>query len=160
MEILANPQFQIFLQLLLATILGGLVGLEREYKKKEAGLRTYSLVSLGAALFTIISFQIFNFYIGKPGVNFDPSRIVGQIVLGVGFLGAGLIIFRGFRIEGLTTAAGLWVVAAIGVTVGIGLYFLAILVAFLALLILAGLRLVEEKFFESEGPEETEPERK
>jgi len=159
-EILANPQFQIFLQLLLATILGGLVGLEREYKRKEAGLRTYSLVSLGAALFTIISFQIFNFYIGKPGVSFDPSRIVGQIVLGIGFLGAGLIIFRGFRIEGLTTAAGLWVVAAIGVTVGIGLYFLAILVAFLALLILAGLRLAEEKFFESEGPEETEPERK
>ena len=160
MEILANPQFQIFLQLLLATILGGLVGLEREYKKKEAGLRTYGLVSLGAALFTIISFQVFNSYIGKPGVSFDPSRIVGQIVLGIGFLGAGLIIFRGFRIEGLTTAAGLWVVAAIGVTVGIGLYFLAILVAFLALLILAGLRLVEEKFFESEGPEETEPERK
>lgn len=154
MEFLDDPQIRIVFQLLLAAILGGLVGLEREYKRKEAGLRTYSLVSLGAALFTIIAFQVADSYIGKPEVSFDPSRIVGQIVLGIGFLGAGLIIFRGFHIEGLTTAAGLWLVAAIGTAIGIGLYFVAIFVTFLALLILAGLRLLEEKVFESKGPEE------
>ena len=150
MGFLDNPQVQILFKLLLAAILGGLVGLEREYKRKEAGLRTYSLVSLGAALFTIISFEVSNLYLAKNGVTFDPSRIVGQIVLGIGFLGAGLIIFRGFHIEGLTTAAGLWVVAAIGVAVATRLYLLAFFVSFLTILILAGLRFLEEKFFSKE----------
>jgi len=152
MDCLAN--FQIIFQLFLAAFLGGLVGLEREYKRKEAGLRTYTLVALGSALFTIISFEAFKFFSGKIGVEFDPSRIIGQIVLGVGFLGAGVIIFREARIEGLTTAAGFWVVAAIGAAVGIGFYFPAIFVTFLAILILAGLRLVEEKIFGTKPPDE------
>lgn len=138
---------EIFLQLLLAALLGGLIGLEREYKRKEAGLRTYSLVALGAAFFIIISYETAGVLLGQVGVNFDPTRVIGQIVLGIGFLGAGLIIFRGFHIEGLTTAAGLWVTAAVGVAVGAKLYFQAIFVALVAVGILSGLRLVEEKFF-------------
>ena len=144
-------ELQIIFQLLLAALLGGLLGLEREYMRKEAGLRTYSLVSLGAALFTIISYQAFELFSGQIGIDFDPTRIIGQIVLGIGFLGAGLIIFRGLHVEGLTTAAGLWVTAAIGVAIGIGFYFLAIFTTFLALLILAGLRMVEEKIFGEES---------
>lgn len=139
--------FQIIIQLLLAAVLGGLMGLEREYKRKEAGLRTYSLVCLGAAFFTIISFEIFRSFNSQSGIDFDPARIVGQIVLGIGFLGAGLIIFRGSHIEGLTTAAGLWVAAAVGAAIGAKLYFPAVFVSFLAIGILAGLRLIEEKAF-------------
>ena len=147
MDFLTNPQTQVIFGLLLAALLGGLIGLEREYMRKEAGLRTYSLVSLGAALFTIISYQSFELFSGQTGIDFDPSRIIGQIVLGIGFLGAGLIILRGSHVEGLTTAAGLWAAAAIGVAVGIGFYFLAIFAAFLAIGILAGLRVIEEKIF-------------
>jgi putative Mg2+ transporter-C (MgtC) family protein len=141
-----NLQYQMFFQLFLAALLGGIVGLEREYKRKEAGLRTYSLVSLASAFFTIISFSAF-FSLNQTSVNFDPSRIIGQIVLGVGFLGAGLIIYRQTHVEGLTTAAGLWLVAAIGVAVGVKLYALAIFVTLLGVVILSGLRLVEEKIF-------------
>ena len=135
------------LQLLLAALLGGLIGLEREYKRKQAGLRTYSLVALGAAFFVIISYNTISNLVGQIETNFDPTRIIGQIVLGIGFLGAGLIVFRGSHIEGLTTAAGLWVTAAVGVAIGVKLYFEAVFVSFLAICILAGLRLIEEKFF-------------
>ena len=146
MDIFENPQFQIFFQLFLAAILGGLVGLEREYKKRAAGLRTYSLVALGAALFTILGLESSKLFLSDSGISFDPSRIIGQIVLGVGFLGAGLIIIRESRVEGLTIAAGLWVAAALGAAVGIGLYLIAIFTAFLTLGILSILRIVEEKF--------------
>ncbi len=142
---LNNPQFQIFFQLFLATVLGGIVGLEREYKRRAAGLRTYSLVSLGAALFTILGIEAAKFYLYNSGTSFDPSRIIGQIVLGVGFLGAGLIVIREARVEGLTTAAGLWVAAALGAAVGIKLYLVAVFTAFLTLGILAGLSVIEEK---------------
>jgi putative Mg2+ transporter-C (MgtC) family protein len=138
---------EIIFQLFLAGLLGGLVGIEREYKGKEAGFRTYTLVSLGAALFTIISIESFNSFLGVTGIIFDPSRIVGQIVLGIGFLGAGLIVYRQSHIEGLTTAAGLWVAAATGTAVGFHLYFAAVFVSFFTILILAGLAIVEEKLF-------------
>lgn len=152
-EFLANPQIQIIWQLILAAILGGLVGLEREYKKKEAGLRTYALVSLSTALFTIIALEAVRVFSEKPGVSLDPLRVIQAVAIGIGFLGAGLIIYRQFHVEGLTTAAGLWIVAAIGVAVGIKLYFVAIFVALLAIGILAGLRLVEEKIFGKEAEE-------
>ena len=138
---------EIVFQLFLAGLLGGLVGIEREYKRKEAGFRTYTLVSLGAALFTIISDESFIPFLGTNGIDVDPSRIVGQIVLGIGFLGAGLIVYRQSHVEGLTTAAGLWVTAAIGTAVGFHLYFPAVFVAFFTILVLAGLRIVEEKIF-------------
>lgn len=135
-----------FLQLVLATLLGGLVGLEREYNKKEAGLRTFALVSLGAAFFTIISYESLGLFLKESPVGFDPTRIIGQIVLGIGFLGAGLIIYRESRVEGLTTAAGLWVAAGIGAAVGVKLYLPAIFVSILVLVVLSGLRRIEEKF--------------
>jgi putative Mg2+ transporter-C (MgtC) family protein len=133
---------EVFLQLILATVLGGLVGLEREYKRKEAGLRTHSLVSLGAALFTIISLS--------PAFHGDPLRVIQAVALGIGFIGAGLIIHRECYVEGLTTAAGLWVAAGIGLAVGAKLYLPAIFVTLLAIGILAGLRSLEEKFIKPE----------
>jgi len=145
---------EIIFQLFLASIFGGFVGIEREYKGKEAGFRTYTLVSLGAALFTIISVESFIPYLGVAGIDIDPSRIVGQIVLGIGFLGAGLIIFRQSHIEGLTTAAGLWVTAGIGTAIGFHLYFPAIFVSFFTILILAGLGIIEEKLFRKKNKNE------
>jgi len=147
--------WEIILQLVLAVVLGGLVGLEREFLKREAGLRTFILVCLGATLFTVTSLKFSESSLEKIGVAYDPTRIIGQIVLGIGFLCAGLIIFRGARIEGLTTAAALWITAAIGATVGVGFYFLAIFVTFLVLLILAGFRVIEEKLLRTKEYKET-----
>lgn len=153
MELCDNTQIQIFLQLLLAAVLGGLMGLEREYKRREAGLRTYALVSLGSALFTIIGFEVFSSFISKTGISFDPSRIIAAVVMGIGFIGTGLIIYRQLHIEGLTTAAGLWLAAAIGGAVGSQLYWSAIFTTFLGVGILAGLRLIEEKLFRKNSEE-------
>ncbi len=147
MEFLVNSQIRIILQLLLAAFLGGLIGLEREYKRKEAGLQTYSLVALGTCLFTVITFELFNFFINKEGISFDPSRIIQAIAIGIGFIGAGVIFRQPSGVVGLTTAAGLWTTAAIGITIGVNLYFLAIFATFLALLVLAGFGLLEEKIF-------------
>lgn len=138
---------EIFWQLVLATIFGGLIGLEREYNRKEAGFRTFTLVSLGAAFFTIVAFESVKVF--AVSTAFDPSRIIGQIVLGIGFLGAGLIIYREFHVEGLTTAAGLWVTAAIGSAVGVKLYSLAIFTTILVLFVLTGLRPIEDRFIKS-----------
>jgi len=140
-------EIEIIGQLFLAVFLGALIGLEREYKRKEAGLQTYSLVALGACLFTIISFNLFDSFLLKSGISFDPSRIIQAIAIGIGFIGAGVIFRQPSGILGLTTAAGLWTTAAIGIAVGSKLYFLAAFTAFLAILILAGFGLLEEKFF-------------
>jgi len=143
-------EIDIICQLFLATLLGALVGLEREYKRKGAGLQTYSLVALGSCLFTVVSFELFNFFLLKSGISFDPSRIIQAIAIGIGFIGAGVIFRQPSGAVGLTTAAGLWTTAAIGIAVGAQLYFLAIFTALLALLILAGFGLLEEKLFERE----------
>ena len=140
-------EIEIISQLLLATFLGALIGLEREYKRKEAGLQTYSLVALGACLFTVISFALFNSFLAKTGISFDPSRVIQAIAIGIGFIGAGVIFRQSSGIAGLTTAAGLWTTAAIGIAVGTGLYFLAIFTALLSLLVLSGFGLLEEKIF-------------
>lgn len=110
-------------QILLSGLLGGFVGMEREHVGKAAGVRTYSLVAIGATLFTFLSIHGFSDF---SNGNIDSSRIAGQVVLGVGFLGAGLIMHQGPRVRGLTTAAAMWTVAAIGVAVGLGFYFLAV----------------------------------
>ena len=142
-------QLQIFYQLLLAVLLGALVGVEREYRRKEAGLRTFALVSLGAALFTIVSFELFRNVAGIQGVSFDPSRIVQAVAIGIGFIGGGIIIYRQFHFEGVTTATGLWVTAGIGVAVGSGLYTIAITGAILAFVVLSFFRYLEQKFFQT-----------
>ncbi len=136
---------------MLAAFLGGLVGLEREYRRKEAGLRTYALVCLGSAFFTLIAFDFYSSFSGSPGVNLDFIRVIQAIAIGIGFIGGGSIIFRGSGVEGLTTAAGLWVVAGIGIAVGARIYFPAVFVAFLIVGILAGVRMVEEKWFKSKN---------
>jgi len=136
------------MQLVLAVLLGGLVGLERESKKKEAGLQTYSLVTLGSCIFTIIAFKLFYFFLDVAGISFDPSRIIQAVAVGIGFIGAG-VIFRqpSGGTVGLTTAAGLWVVASMGIAVGCQFYFLAIAGTLLSLLIFIVFGLLEQKIF-------------
>jgi len=121
-------------RLIVATLLGGIIGLERETHGKEAGFRTYALVSLGSALIMIVSTQIYEIY--KDAGAVDPSRIAAQVVSGIGFLGAGAIIRFPERVRGLTTAAGIWAGAGIGLACGLALYRPAILTTLLALLIL------------------------
>jgi putative Mg2+ transporter-C (MgtC) family protein len=134
-------------KLFLALFLGALIGLEREIKRKEAGLQTYTLVVLGTCLFTIMGFQFFSLFFNKPGVHFDPLVIIQAVATGIGFIGAG-VIFRGEEgVRGLTTAAGLWVAAAIGVSVGANFYFLAVLTTIFTILVFSGFGLIEEKFF-------------
>jgi putative Mg2+ transporter-C (MgtC) family protein len=132
------------LRLALAAALGGAVGLERELREREAGFRTHLLVALGSALFTIVSAYGFHAFLnsGANVVRTDPTRIAAQIVTGVGFLGAGAIIRQGLSIRGLTTAATLWAVAAIGLSVGAGYYSGALITTAIVLLALWPLRLV------------------
>ena len=129
-------------RLLLGAVLGALVGIDRERSHKVAGLRTHTLVALGSSLFAILSLSGF---IIQPGVNYDPLRIVSNIVVGIGFIGAGSILRRGDKVEGTTTAASLWTVAAVGASCGLGLYFPAIFTSLLVYLILTILWQVEKK---------------
>src|SRR3989338_8319461 len=125
---MSEQNLQFFIQLILAMVLGGLVGLERELKRKVAGLRTFAMESLGACLFRILSVYGFEF-IGKNYAGYDPSRIISQIVVGVGFLGGGAIFLKGEDVNGITTAAGIWISAAIGTAVGLRMYAIAVFAA-------------------------------
>ncbi|MDR3713216.1 MAG: MgtC/SapB family protein [Puia sp.] len=128
---------ELILRLVLAAILGGLVGIERQRLDWAAGLRTHMLVCLGSALTMIVSSFGFSDILGTPNVSLDPSRVAAQVISGIGFLGAGTILFMKHQeIRGLTTAAGLWTVAAIGLAVGGGLYIAAATTTLLVLLIL------------------------
>jgi putative Mg2+ transporter-C (MgtC) family protein len=150
--------FEFFGQLVLATILGAFVGLERELSKKAAGMRTFALVSLGAAFFTIISIMASEEF-SNAKYLFDVSRIPSQIVLGVGFIGAGLIIFHRSQLRGLTTAAGLWVAAAIGMAVGFRIYLLAVFTTFLVVLIFVAFWFIESRLVKklaSKPPKDTQ----
>lgn len=138
----------IIFQLILATVLGALIGLERESKRKEAGIQTYSLVSLGTCLFTIISFELVDIFANQSAIGFDPLRIIQAIAVGIGFVGAGVIFRHGSGVVGLTTAAGLWATASIGILVGAGIYGLAIISTVLVLFILTVFGLLEMRFFE------------
>lgn len=128
----------ILVRLLLASLFGALIGLERERKDWAAGLRTHMMVAVGSALIMIVSAYGFADVVGAEGVGLDPSRVAAQVVSGIGFIGAGAILFsrQGSRVRGLTTAAGLWTVAAIGLATGGGLYFAAAAATFIALVIL------------------------
>ena len=126
----------ILLRLTVAAALGGAIGLERELRERQAGLRTHLVVCVGSALFTLVSAYGFT----SPRV--DPTRIAAQIVSGIGFLGAGAIIRQGLSVRGLTTAATLWLVAAIGMASGAGYYDAAVIATFGALLTLGPLRVV------------------
>ena len=133
-------------RLLVVLVLAGAVGFERELRDQEAGLRTHMLVGLGAALFIIVgNFSWSEFEFGNDvGVVLDPSRVVAYVITGIGFLGAGTIIKHGINIKGLTTAASLWVVAAVGVAVGAGDYALGIVATAIVLLSLWPVRMLAD----------------
>jgi putative Mg2+ transporter-C (MgtC) family protein len=131
-------------RLVVALLLGMVIGLERVWAHKTAGVRTYALVSMGSALFIIISEMVAFKY--ADITNFDPMRLASQIVVGVGFIGTGLIFTRDSKLMGLTTATGLWVSAGIGMATGFGLFKLSIIATFLTLFIFTILWFIEEKF--------------
>jgi putative Mg2+ transporter-C (MgtC) family protein len=140
------PLWEGLVRLVLSAVLAGAIGIERELREQEAGLRTHMLVCVGATAFMIVGvygwsdFQLSN----NIGVVVDPSRVASYVVSGIGFLGAGAIIRHGINVRGLTTAASLWVVAAIGVVVGVGMYGLALAVTALVILALWPLGAVKE----------------
>lgn len=129
-------------RLVLAAIFGTIIGVDREYREKEAGFRTHFLVSLGSALMMIVSQYGFSEILTHDGVSLDPSRIAAQVVSGIGFIGAGTIIFNHQIVRGLTTAASLWATAGIGLTAGAGMSWLALAATILTLVALEGLSLV------------------
>lgn len=141
-----NEWLQMAIQMVLAVILGGLIGLEREYSGKTAGFRTYALVCLGSTIFTSMSFYVYELYKLEGVYLGDLSRIASQVVVGIGFIGAGLIIHRrDDKVTGLTTAAGLWVTSSIGMALGFKLLFPAIFGTILVLIILWLFRIIEYK---------------
>jgi putative Mg2+ transporter-C (MgtC) family protein len=145
-------------RLVVAGALGAAIGFEREWREQEAGLRTHMLVAMGAALFTMVSAFGFHDILGSSGssvlVRLDPSRIAAQIVSGIGFLGAGAIIRNGLTVRGLTTAASLWLVAAIGMAAGADFYSGALIATALTLFALWPLRILGKGFVERRRPED------
>lgn len=139
-----TPHLELLGRLALALLLGMLIGIERNIAHKTAGMRTFALISLGAALFSVVSGELASMYLGS---DVDPSRIASSIVTGMGFLAGGIIIFNQKEIQGLTTGAAMWVSAAIGMAAGFGMYVLALWTALLTIFILAALWSVEAKIF-------------
>ena len=136
-------EMEFFARILVAALCGAFIGYERNNRLKEAGIRTHLIVALAAALIMVVSKYGFGDVTTHPGIALDPSRIAAQIVTGVGFLGAGMIFVRNQNISGLTTAAGVWATAGIGMAVGAGLYFLGIGVS---LLIIAAQMMLHRNF--------------
>ncbi|CNK63270.1 MgtC/SapB family protein [Yersinia aldovae] len=126
----------LLLRIALAGALGGLIGIERQLRAKEAGLRTHILVGIGSAMFMIVSKYGFEDLLILEHVSFDPSRVAAQVVSGMGFLGAGTIMIQKQMVKGLTTAAGMWVTAAIGLVIGSGLYEIGIYGTLMTLIVL------------------------
>lgn len=144
---------EILIRLLLASAFGGLIGLERERKDWAAGLRTHMMVSVGSCLIMIVSAFGFSDILGTENVSLDPSRVASQVISGIGFIGAGTILFlKQGAIRGLTTASGLWTVAAIGLATGGGLYFAAGATTIIALIILWALKPLEQIYFRKYKP--------
>ena len=141
---LIGSNLDVVLRLLVAMVLGGTLGLERELAGKKAGMRTYALISVGSALFVVISALVTEKFVGIS--NFDPLRVASQIIVGIGFVGGGLIIFVENKVQGLTTAAGLWVAAGVGMASGFGLYVVAVTASAIALFIFIVLWFVDRKF--------------
>ncbi len=144
-ETFMDPNAVLFAKLFIAMILGGLIGTERAILARQAaGTRTFGLVALGACLFIVIGNYVDSAYIGI--LNFDPMRTAAAIIMGIGFLAGGLIIFRGDALHGVTTAAGLWIVTGVGMAVGFGMYAIAIFSTILSLIMFTGMWYVENRF--------------
>ena len=138
--------WELILRLLASCLLGGLIGLEREYRAKEAGFRTHFLVGLGSTLFMIVSQWGFSDVLGGRNISLDPARVAAQVVSGIGFIGAGTIIFQEHVVRGLTTAAGLWVTSAIGLPCGSGMYWIALAATVMVLMGLEALNFITPNF--------------
>src|SRR3989344_4159376 len=140
-----DPVYIMFAKLILALLLGGLIGTERAVVARQAvGTRTFGLVALGACLLVITGNYVNTAYLGV--VNIDPVRIAAAVVTGIGFIGGGVIIFRGDTLHGVTTAAGLWIASAVGIAVGYGLYAVAIFTSILTLVVFTGMWYLENRF--------------
>lgn len=138
---------EILIRLLLAALFGALIGLERERKEWAAGMRTHMMVSVGSCLIMLVSAYGFVDILGTPHVELDPSRVAAQVISGIGFIGAGTILYmKQGTIRGLTTASGLWTVAGIGLATGGGMYFAAAVTTVLALIILWALQPLERLY--------------
>jgi len=146
-NILDGATLDIVLRLFVALALGMIIGTERVWAHKTAGMRTYALVAMGSALFVIISNEMVKYYANFSGMN--PLMIVSQIVVGVGFIGAGLIFTKDSKLVGLTTATGLWVAAGIGMAAGLGLYNIALIATILTLFIFIVLWFIEKRIKKS-----------
>ena len=143
-NLLSQLDFDTLDKLLVAALLGGIVGFERERSGKVAGLRTHILVCLGAALASVISIYLFENYPSVNGEYGFDYHLIANIVVGIGFIGAGTILRRESKIEGTTTAASLWAIAIIGIAAGLGMYSAAIITTLIVYIVLAGLWLVEK----------------
>ena len=131
-------ELDMVIRLIVSAVLGGLIGFERERREKPAGFRTHMLVSVGACLFTILSIYAF-------GDRAEPSRIASNVVVGIGFLGAGTIVHERGRVSGLTTAASVWTVAAVGMAIGTGLYIVGLIASLVVYIILRFFTVVESQ---------------
>src|SRR5690242_20157539 len=140
---------ELIARLVMAAALGSVIGFERERLSWAAGLRTHMLVCVGSCLIMIVSAYGFNDVLARDHVSLDPSRVAAQVVSGIGFLGAGSILLRGDVVRGLTTAASLWSVAAVGLAVGGGLYVAAAATTGILLFILAVMKPLEQRYFSS-----------
>jgi putative Mg2+ transporter-C (MgtC) family protein len=150
MESYLAVNIPLFIKLVVAVILGAAIGTERTLAHKVAGMRTYALVALGSCLLTLIAESILHSY--GTGAGTDPTRMASAIVMGIGFLCGGLIVFQNNHLSGLTTAAGMWVATGIGIAVGLDLYTLAVITSVLTIFIFSTLWEFEEKFkSDSEG---------
>lgn len=142
MEQFFTQNSDVILKLTIAVVLGMFIGAERLLVHKEAGMKTHSLVAMGATLFIIVSEFLSEKYAGVNG--FNPGIIASNIIVGIGFLGAGMIMFRDSRTRGLTTASGLWVTAGIGMAVGFGFFGLAVIATVLVILIFVIMNILEK----------------
>ncbi|GAB2670919.1 MgtC/SapB family protein [Paenibacillus thermoaerophilus] len=141
--------FDVTIRLVVAIALGGLVGWEREHNNHAAGFRTHILVCLGSTLIMLLSIYGFSDFVNEPSVQTDPARLAANVITGIGFLGAGTILYNGMSITGLTTAASLWVVAAIGLAVGAGFYYPAAVTTVSVLVCLWFLNKVEHRWMKA-----------
>lgn len=144
-ELLMDTNIEMFLKLLLAMILGGIIGTERSVVAHQpVGTRTFGLVALGSCLFIVVGNYVDVSLIGI--LNFDPLRVAASVVMGMGFIGGGLIVMRDDTLHGVTTAAGLWITTAVGIAAGFGMYALSIFATILVLIMFTGMWYVENRF--------------
>lgn len=142
--LMGDPNFEIIMKLVAALFLGMSLGIERAIAGKTAGMRTHGLVTMGSTLFTIVAVIAAGGYASEAALR-ESIRFTSQVLPGIGFIGAGLIFFKGEKVSGVTTAAGIWVAAGIGVAIGYGLYILAVIATIFSLIVFTGFWYIENR---------------